>query len=55
MFALITHVRAARALDDDEPSKMEIATRYELIFLEADTEIYVCDETKVYHRHMQIS
>ena len=46
MLAVITH--------GNEPSEMEITTRYELTILEATTETYVFVETKVHHHCTQI-
>ena len=54
VLALITHAHAARALEN-EPSKIENTTRYELILLEAAIESYVPVETEVYHLCSHIS
>ena len=54
MLALITQVYAARAFVG-EPSKMGVATRHELILIDATTEPQALPETKVHRDRTQIS
>ena len=53
MLVLITQVYAARAFVD-EPSKMGVTTRHELILLDATTELRALPETEVHRGRTQI-